>query len=726
MTELKPMYPGIPFSPSTTLTAAVNASATVIPVESTEGFPDGPNFATIGSDADGEVIRYATKTDKSLSGCTRGVEGTAKSWQIGESVARNFTASDYQSLIDNLLTLNEKKQDAEDGKGLSENDYTDEEKAALAGAVADNEAQNQSIQELEADLSAAETKLEGNRVYTLTHRKNGTVHTLTGIPTLQGIFTAQFAATADFSEGDTFSGYSAKANGEDDALPDQFFVSGDLVSVVVDTVNKKLGFKAGGSDKTAAHGKNDVTFYDYDGSIVASYTLAEAKKLNKLPKAPDHPGLTFQGWNWSMEKVKALTRPMNIGAMYITDDGKTRLNIRIWDKARSNVPFYFSQTVENGVTIDWGDGSPAETLPGTGNVNTAHQYTEAGDYTISLAVADGCELGLGWNDKSYCVMGSTGNNGKVYCNLLQSAHIGEKVSSISDYAFKYCYSLTSIVIPDGVTSIGKYALAHCCSLADITIPDGVTSIGDYAFQSCYYLASVSIPDGVTSIGSYTFYYCSSLASITIPDSVTSIGSDAFYACYSLSNITIPDGVTSIGDYAFQSCYSLASVSIPDGVTSIGKYALAYCYSLANITIPDSVNSIGSDTFSFCYSLASVSIPDGVTSIGIDMFSACYSLASVSIPDSVTSIGKYAFESCHSLSNITIPEGVTSIDGSAFIGCYGMAEYHLKPTTPPTLSNVNAFEGIQDDCIIYVPKGCLNAYQTATNWATYADYMREEA
>ena len=366
-----------------------------------------------------------------------------------------------------------------------------------------------------------------------------------------------------------------------------------------------------GGGSAAPASQNDVTFYDYDGTIVASYSLAEAQELTALPEGPAHPGLTFQGWNRSLEKVKALTRPMNIGAMYITDDGKTRLNIRVWDKARSNVPFYFSQTVENGVTIDWGDGGPTETLPGTGNVNTTHQYTAAGDYTISLAVAEGCTLGLGWNNSSYCVMGSTGNNGRVYCNLLQSAHIGESVTSIGNYAFYYCYSLASI-----------------------TIPDGVTSIGDSAFYYCHSLASITIPDGVTSIGSDAFDNCNSLASITIPDSVTSIGDSAFYYCYSLASITIPDGATSIGSNAFDNCYSLASITIPDSVTRIGNYAFKYCY--------------------------------------------------------------------------------------------GMAEYHLKPTTPPTLYSTKVFNGIPADCIIYVPQGCLEAYQAATNWAAYADYMMEEA
>ena len=342
----------------------------------------------------------------------------------------------------------------------------------------------------------------------------------------------------------------------------------------------------GGSTSSAA--MKDVNFYDYDGTLVASYTLTEAQALTTLPDGPTHDGLTFQGWNWSLEKINALIRPMNVGAMYITDDGKTRLHIRVWYTTRSNVPLYFSQTVANGVTIDWGDGSATETLAGTGNKNTRHQYMAAGDYTITLNPAEGCTLGLGAASSAHCVMGSTENNGKVYCNLLEHVEIGSNVTSIGNYAFQY----------------GS-------PLASITIPDSVTSIGNFVFGSCYSLASI---------------------------------------------ITIPDSVTNISTYAFSSCYSLASITIPDSVTSIGNNA----------------------------------------------FSSCYSLASITIPDSVTSIGNNAFNNC-----------------------YGMAEYHLKSTTPPKLSNTNAFTNIPSDCVIYVPQRCLEAYQTATNWTTYASYMQEE-
>lgn len=114
MAELKAMYPGISFSPMTVLTASINAADTVIPVESTAHLPDGPNIATIGADENAEVIIYAAKTANSLSGCTRGVEGTAKAWQVGEVIARNWTRTDYQTLMDNIKKLNDEKQEAGD------------------------------------------------------------------------------------------------------------------------------------------------------------------------------------------------------------------------------------------------------------------------------------------------------------------------------------------------------------------------------------------------------------------------------------------------------------------------------------------------------------------------------------------------------------------------------------------------------------------------------------
>lgn len=220
MVELETMYPGIAFSPQTKLTAAINETDTVISVESTVGLPDGPNYATIGTDENAETIYYAIKLPTQLSGCVRGVEGLAKAWTSGDVLGRNFTAKDYEAILNNLLAL----------------------KTSTDSLNANVAAHSESLTELEAGLSEAETAVATGKTYTLTHSKSGTVHTLTGVPNLQGVFTAQFVAMADFVSGDSFTGYTAKPIGESTVLPEKAFVTGDAVSVVVDTVGKKLGF----------------------------------------------------------------------------------------------------------------------------------------------------------------------------------------------------------------------------------------------------------------------------------------------------------------------------------------------------------------------------------------------------------------------------------------------------------------------------------------------------
>lgn len=285
-------------------------------------------------------------------------------------------------------------------------------------------------------------------------------------------------------------------------MADYLVTSTELVSIA-DAIREKGGtteqlafpagfvsaiesIQSGGGGSGASASWKDVTFIDYDGSVLYSYSLAEAQVLTELPALPSHDGLVCQGWNWTLEAIKALNRPVTVGAMYITDDGATRLHIRIATVGRMTVPLYIGQTMSNGVSIDWGDGSTAKKISGTGNVNTSHTYAEPGDYIISLMPQEGCTLSFGSSGSSfYCVMGSTLAKSRVYCNMLQDVSIGKNVTSIGYYAFQNCYSLASITIPNGVTSIDGSAFYTCYSLASITIPTGITSIGDYAFYDCY-------------------------------------------------------------------------------------------------------------------------------------------------------------------------------------------------------------------------------------------------
>ena len=240
------------------------------------------------------------------------------------------------------------------------------------------------------------------------------------------------------------------------------------------------------------------------------------------------------------------------------------------------------------------------------------------------------------------------------------------------------------------------------------VPHTYAAIGDY-----------TIKIHVTS-GSFAFYGSSTY---TLLRKNTSSNENRVYAnC--VQAVRLGSAVTSIGGNAFYNCHRLASITIPSSVTSIGGSAFYNCYSLASITIPSGVTSIESSTFSSCYGLASIAIPSSVTSIAGSALQSCSSLASATIPSGVTSIGNYAFSSCPSLASIAIPSSVTSIGNAAFSGCYGMAEYHIQPTAVPT-GGTTMFASISSDCVIYVPSASLDSYKTATNWSTYASYMRGE-
>ena len=207
-------------------------------------------------------------------------------------------------------------------------------------------------------------------------------------------------------------------------------------------------------------------------------------------------------------------------------------------------------------------------------------------------------------------------------------------------------------------------------------------------------------DGATKIGDYVFYQYKTLTSITIPNSVTSIGQSAFAYCSGLTTITIPDSVTSIGNSAFHSCKGLTG----------------------SFTIPDSVTSVGGTAFSHCSGLTSVTIGNSVTGIGTQTFAYCSGLTSVTIGNSVTSIGSGAFYGPNKLTSITIPNSVKTIESAAFYSCNKLTEMTILATTPPKLSDTNAISSATTK--IYIPAGTLSAYQSATNWSSFASKFVE--
>lgn len=186
----------------------------------------------------------------------------------------------------------------------------------------------------------------------------------------------------------------------------------------------------------------------------------------------------------------------------------------------------------------------------------------------------------------------------------------------------------------------------------------------------------------------------------------------FCECRSLTDVYIsvkPDQ-NKLTDNTFSGCYSLSSIDgvegYLDGITDYGWYVFQNATALTTVPIPKNMPKIGNN-----YNLGNKA------------------LTYITIPDGVNEIQTGAFSGCENLIEVEIPASVTNIAANAFAATYGMHELRLKRTTPPTLANANAFSFTNANAypaVIKVPAGTLSAYQTATNWSTFASYMVEES
>ena len=371
----------------------------------------------------------------------------------------------------------------------------------------------------------------------------------------------------DAPAGPTLITKSITANGTYNASSD----SADGYSSV--TVNVSGG--GGGGNMS-----DPIRFFDYDGTLVASYSSVPAS----LPSVPTHTGLTNGTWNYTLQEVTTQFNAMgtcDVGANYTTVSGATEIDIELQD---GRLHPYLSLAVNGTVEIDWGDNS---TSTSTGTSLTTrkddihHEYSQAGSYTIKISKTSGTGYALTCTS-AYTLLNknsSTSNANRVYANCVQSVRVGTDCT-IGNNAFQNCYSLASVSIPSTVTGFGTSAFYACYSLQSVSIPSGVTIIRSVAFGYCYSLQSTSIPSTITTIESQAFYECRSLQSIVIPSGVTSISTNVFQNCYSLVSATIPSTVTSIGNNAFQNCYSLVSLTIPSGVSTIPTKAFQNCYGMA--------------------------------------------------------------------------------------------------------------------------------------------------
>ncbi len=107
----------------------------------------------------------------------------------------------------------------------------------------------------------------------------------------------------------------------------------------------------------------------------------------------------------------------------------------------------------------------------------------------------------------------------------------------------------------------------------------------------------------------------------------------------------------------------------------------------------------------------------VSTISAWAFARCTNLTSVTIPEHVQTISPYAFYSCTNLEVVTLPQWVTQIGANAFAQCSKLKKVISLSSTPPTISNSNAF--IYSNTTLYVANQSLNAYRNAAYWSSFS-------
>lgn len=332
---------------------------------------------------------------------------------------------------------------------------------------------------------------------------------------------------------------------------------------------------AGGGAKIE---EKDVNFYDYDGTLVESWTLAELANKTELPENPTHSGLTSQGWNWSLSDLKTYNLPQDVGQMYVPTDGKTHIIIE-------NTPDFLNPIMGLGVngtaTIDWGDGSTPTVITGT-NIDTMqdspHTYASAGTYEVTI------ELGAGSSGK---IRGSN-----TY-NQLWKAEYNEPGGTRANR--NYYYQIKAMYLGTGW---GKLWLSYLGGLKYVTLPASQSFVSNYMFSGCDALEYVTIPSGVTTWDNYVFQYDFSLKFVSLPNTALTRNK---------------------GDYMFANCYALEKVHIPPIWGTIPSHFCEYCYALKKIIMGTSTVDIGGYSFYNCARLTSVTFPGAVTYMGEQAF-----------------------------------------------------------------------------------------------------------
>lgn len=343
-----------------------------------------------------------------------------------------------------------------------------------------------------------------------------------------------------------------------------------------------VGIQTGGGS-VKEYDVDDVTFYDYDGTIVYSCSMAEAQNLMELPTPPEHKGLVFQEWNWTLEEIKSSSVGADVGPMYDTEDGAVVYNIEVRNEIeRNNICLKFEEvsgaTRNPHVTIDWGDGARETSTDAVSfsGIGMEHVYKKNGEYSIRVKKTDPDSDGF----KITYVY--TGNRSLISQNMeiddiIKSVLVGSDCGEIDSYTFagtnviRHITFHKKLILPSNTSLLAN----NSGGLNFLALPPTQTDVYDI-ISGCAAVRVISIPPTVQScrIGSPVGLY-----RIVFPDSVITVDRSGS-ATSKLKDIRFGNRVQKIESYAFSNAERcISELSLPASLKTLGKSCFTGMYNI---------------------------------------------------------------------------------------------------------------------------------------------------
>lgn len=292
-----------------------------------------------------------------------------------------------------------------------------------------------------------------------------------------------------------------------------------------------------------------------------------------------------------------------------------------------------------------------------------------------------------------------------------------------------------MALTDKLTAIGDAIRAKTGETALLKLDDMPTAIagiqtgsdGDNmkAFLNDE-LVEYKIPDGVYTLGDGVFSYKKALTKVDLNE-VTTVGTNCFYACSNLVEVDFSkvQKVTGANILSGTKVTTLDLASIQNLGKSSGGYTR---YFQGSDNLEEVINFVPkyleAYIFFSCKKLNKIDLTE-LLEVGMSSLGTCQSFGDVVLPK-IQKIGQSAFSTATTNINrtkIDIGADCVSIAAEAFKDSANVTAVIVRATTPPTLSNVNAFNFIPTTAgdhgkYIYVPKASLETYWNATNWSAF--------